>query len=145
MTISIFVCLANPKDVPVIVVDYVLEAKYSNSWNRLQTAYGHMENLQLQFPNSPFGHDMVLRFPSDTNFLTHEMTQPIQRSQPRCGLLVFLGPKSLYGKSVESLRLTVFDAFDGKHKIMEDTSVVHDPAVLVRLTQGISIETAAPK
>lgn len=143
--VSMFICLANPKDVPVTVVDYVLEAKSRNGWNRLLTVYNHMENFQLEFPTSPFGKNMVLRFPSDTNFLTFDMTQPIQRSQPRCGLLVFLAPKSLGDTSFEDFRLTVCDAFGGKHMIKVDKSVKQDPTVLLRLAPGISIEKSTPE
>lgn len=144
--VSMFVTLANPKETPVSVTDYVLEVKTGEGWKRFKTVFRDLSDFRLGFSGGVFSpQDCYVRFPSNTNFLTFEMLRPIDRSQPRSGLLVFLSPDGIEESIQGEFRLNIFDAYGRTHILREDKKRKIDPDVLLRLAPGVTVESSQGK
>lgn len=141
-TVTLWVYIANSRDIPIGVIDYNLEVQINGLWKRMTALYQRIENFNLNFDkSSPFGSNKTLVFQTDNNFIMHDMTIPITKLTPRGGLISFISPESELIGDIEKLRLTVFDGFGGKHIIEREAKQIHDPNVIIRLAPDVKIVT----
>ena len=140
-SMTMYVYLANAREIPVSAVDYSLDINIDGNWKRMKLLYNRFENIRLGFEKQgPFGENSSLIVPSDNALLLHLLGKPIRRDEPIGGLLIFVTPENYDLLNISRIRLRVYDGFGNSHTIEQEAKIEHDPQVLLRLVPGIKIE-----
>lgn len=141
-TITMYVVLANPKDVPVTPIDFRLVANIKGRREPLQMALSHQrtDEVVLTFDDGASPGLMPgqsLTIPSSALLVNH-INKPVTREKTVGGLLFFLAPGSIPKDAIGSVSLEVLDAFGGAHAVKSDLSV-HDARLMMRLDPSIRL------
>lgn len=152
--VTVYLVLANNRQLPVTPIDYFLQTKVGGVWSKAipVNPIKATNGVELEFLAGKFvagGRPYKLVFPEDDVMLAASINRPILPTQPRGGVLQFYGPERLKAdfeaRRVDAFRVVVVDAFGEEHNV-ERTSddFNHDPRIVLRLDPSIQLLPGGP-
>jgi len=134
-TLTTFLCISNKRNVPVPIVDYMLEMKYKNgAVRRCSPFYAKTQSYSLGFDK------YKIKLPSNEQDLMNKVNVLVTPDKPLSGFIVFIDESDnrasdSYGP-VDEAAITLFDGFGNSHKIVTSASDFRPPQLLRFLING---------
>jgi hypothetical protein len=106
--------LVNRRKNFIHILDYELEIKFKNVWQKLKRVYGIHRIQDPHFIDSS-GKEIKIRNFQDN--LIYRKGRPVEYGTPLHGWVVFAGNQDLHNADISEFKLTCIDAFQGRHRI----------------------------
>lgn len=130
-THTVFLSIANKKNIPVPIVDYSLELEYENGNKQIA------EPIYVKSKSFTLGFDKFqIIIPSTEQHLLNKVNTLVTPQNPISGFISFAGESKPNGSKLKLATITLIDGFGNNHKIKTPVSSFRHPNLLTFLING---------